>query len=124
MITATTTKGLVSAADLVLLAVRLADLAPSGVTLEWGGERLAVEPPEGDSTKAWLSALAEALVGEEVETGDIAQDYDHGTVFERDGGLWVSWQLSQQATRASLGTLRPFDSKRFEQAREALAAEL
>lgn len=124
MITATTTKGPVSAADLVLLAVRLADLAPSGVTLEWGSEHLTVEPPSGDSTKAWLVALGAALVGEEVEAGDVAQDYDHGVLFERDGALFVAWELSQQATRASLGTLRPFDNKRFEQAREALVAEL
>lgn len=120
MITATTTKGPVTANNLEDLAYRLSALAPSGVTLEWGAERCHVDLPSDGSAASWLFALGLALVGEEVEAGEIAQDYDHGSIFERNGGLWVAWELSQQSTLAAIATLRPLDAARLARARASV----
>lgn len=118
MLTITTTKGGCSGkmADVVAW---LAEYQPGGVTLELGALTLHVELPEGDDAPDWAAALAAALVGEQVQGGTTADDYDYGTVIasHEDGTIDVAWECGGEARRTELDGLSSFDEDDLERFR-------
>jgi len=106
-IRATSTKGPITATSIVDLCEQLEDLQPSGLTVAG----FDVPAPTGDETLDWLHALRGALVGEHVEAGGIAQNYDHGRVLEvTTTGVLVAWQRAGAPVRVALAGLREYSA--------------
>lgn len=52
-------------------------------------------------------------IGDHVQGGQTAEDYDHGEIVEIEGDrALVAWEQSQETTWAPLAILTPYDASR------------